>query len=431
MSSTDIVQTGPAQTGGALAVRPDQTEWTPGQAAVLRQSGIKDEVSREELSSFLHLCQRTQLDPFSRQIYLIGRWDKRARREVYRPQTGIDGYRVIAHRAAAEKRESLGYEDTLWCDASGRWRDVWLPDEPPAAAKVVVVRNGQRFPAVARYREYVQTDKEGRPSGLWGKMSATMTAKCAESLALRMAFPHDLAGVYTAEEMGQADSQAPHLRSVAPQQSEQSATSSQLLHHREAGPVPKVSERAQEIANAAAKAKHRGEWRPQWGAATGTRLAAALIKAPDTGQIDELCAYLTRLGTILPEQGQVPQQVRDFVAEARGAANADQVWGILQDAEAAGLDEKSLGHIAVVGKSLAAGPPSPKPGDTDTNGEVVDDATDEAQAEAAEKELRSFGDVTGLPDIGADFERAKGLPLEQATATQIRGFLAELSGTAA
>jgi len=194
-----------AKTGGALAIRPDQTYWTPEQAAVLRQSGIDDEVTSAELASFLHLCQRTQLDPFSRQIYLIGRYDRRANRKVFTPQTSIDGYRVTAHRAAAKAGHKLGYEDTVWCDSSGRWFDVWLSTEPPAAAKAVVVRDGQRFPAVAKYSEYVQTNKENKPIGLWGKMPATMTAKCAEALALRMAFPNDLAGVYTAEEMAQAD----------------------------------------------------------------------------------------------------------------------------------------------------------------------------------------------------------------------------------
>ncbi|MFF8422903.1 phage recombination protein Bet [Streptomyces sp. NPDC015680] len=197
-----------AKTGGALAVRPDQTTWTPEQAAVLRQSGIKDQVTAAELSGFLHLCQRTGLDPFSRQIYLIGRYSKKDGRDVYTPQTGIDGYRVIAQRVTGHTNGTYGYEDTVWCDPSGRWRDVWLADEPPAAAKVTVIRNGQRFSAVATFREYVQTFSDGNPKGLWAKMPAGQIAKCAEALALRKAFPHDLAGVYTAEEMEQADNPA-------------------------------------------------------------------------------------------------------------------------------------------------------------------------------------------------------------------------------
>ncbi|MCX0246445.1 phage recombination protein Bet [Streptomyces drozdowiczii] len=215
MTTTDIATTA----GGSLAIRPDQTQWTPDQAAVLQQSGIDNQVAPAELSAFLHLCQRTRLDPFSRQIYLIGRWDNRQGRKVYTPQTSIDGYRVIAHRAAGDAVHSLGYDDTLWCAKDGRWRDVWLDDEPPAAAKVTVIRNGQRFSAVARHSEYVQTGKDGKPSGLWVKMPATMTAKCAEALALRMAFPHDLAGVYTAEEMAQSDNAGPaeqQLRRVQP-----------------------------------------------------------------------------------------------------------------------------------------------------------------------------------------------------------------------
>lgn len=214
---TSHTQNQAAKTGGALAIRPDQTNWTPEQAAVLRQSGIDNEVTGAELASFLHLCQRTQLDPFSRQIYLIGRWDKRAGRKVFTPQTSIDGYRVTAHRAASKAGHKLGYEDTVWCDSSGKWFDVWLSTAPPAAAKVVVVRDGQRFPAVAKYSEYVQTNKENKPIGLWGKMPATMTAKCAEALALRMAFPNDLAGVYTAEEMAQADNPEPEQRTTVVQ----------------------------------------------------------------------------------------------------------------------------------------------------------------------------------------------------------------------
>lgn len=351
--STEIVKQG----GGALAIRPDQTNWTEEQGAVLRQSGISDDVTAAELSGFLHLCQRTGLDPFSRQIYLIGRKDKRAGRVVYAPQTGIDGYRVVARRATAASGGTYGYEDTMWCDGSGRWRDVWLADAPPAAAKVTVLRDGQRYSAVALYREYVQTGWESKPIGMWGKMPASQLAKCAEALALRKAFPHDLGGVYTAEEMAQTDNsdQTPQLQAVRP-----------------------------------------GETDPWAG-------------------------------------GQQAAPVRDFVTEAREAADADAVRAIWQEAKAVGLDDERLGQIAAVGKSLAAGPPPPKPEPADgvVDAEVVEPSAEEQEAQAAERELREFADVVGLPDIAADFERAKGLPLGQAIAPQIRGFLAELSGSAA
>lgn len=214
---TTIVQA-PAQ-GGSLAIRPDQTLWSAEQSAVLRQSGIGDDVTAAELAGFLHLCQRTGLDPFSRQIYLIGRKDRKAGRVVFTPQTGIDGYRVIAQRVTGQTGGTYGYEDTLWCDAAGRWRDVWLDDAPPAAAKVTVIRNGARFSAVARFSEYAQTFPDGNLIGLWAKMPAGQIAKCCEALALRKAFPHDLAGVYTAEEMAQADNpEAAPARVQAPAQ---------------------------------------------------------------------------------------------------------------------------------------------------------------------------------------------------------------------
>jgi hypothetical protein len=65
----------------------------------------------------------------------------------------------------------------------------------------------------------------------------------------------------------------------------------------------------------------------------------------------------------------------------------------------------------------------------DVDAEIVLSA--EEQAEAAERELRAFAEQVGLPEIAADFEAAKGAPLTEATAAQIRGFLSELRGTAA
>ncbi len=189
----------------ALALRDDQDYWDATQLAVLESSGIDRDVTKAELTAFLHECLRRKLDPFTRQIYLIGRFDKRQQRKVYRSQTSIDGFRLIARRAADKSGIDYSYEDTIWFDRSGGRHEIWLSAEPPAGAKVVVVRNGSRFDAVARFGAYVQTDRNGNPLGQWVSMPDVMIAKCAEALALRKAFPEDLGGLYTEEEMAQAD----------------------------------------------------------------------------------------------------------------------------------------------------------------------------------------------------------------------------------
>jgi phage recombination protein Bet len=206
--STELVTT-QSQPQGTLALQSDQTWWDNRQMAALQQMGVEN-ASDGDLLVFLHVSQKTGLDPFARQIYMIGRntKDQRTQQWVTKQtiQTGIDGFRLIARRAADRVGESLEYDDTLWADEEGNWRDVWLKKlTPPTAAKVTVLRNGRRFSAVAVYNEYVQTNRNGDPNTMWGRMPANQLAKCAEALALRKAFPQDLSGIYAEEEMGQAD----------------------------------------------------------------------------------------------------------------------------------------------------------------------------------------------------------------------------------
>lgn len=157
--------------------------------------------TKEEAVVLLETVRRRRLDPFSRQVYFVKRWDSAKREEVWAIQTSIDGLRSIADRTGRYE----GQTKPEWCGSDGVWRDVWLSKTPPAAARVGAYKTGFREPAygVARYDAYVQTKRDGAVTSFWAKMPDLMLAKCAEALAIRKAFPEDTGGLYVAEEMGQ------------------------------------------------------------------------------------------------------------------------------------------------------------------------------------------------------------------------------------
>lgn len=168
-----------------------------------------------ELQMFLNLCETKRLDPLSRQIYCI-----RQRNGSLQMFPSIDGLRVIAERTG----NYGGQTEPYWCGPDGVWRDVWLDDGAPSAAKVGVWKRGYEHPTwgVATFKSY----GAGKANN-WTSMPDVMLAKCAEALALRKAFPQDMSGLYIREEFG--DTETPELQHNAPQFSVTPAKSAPVI----------------------------------------------------------------------------------------------------------------------------------------------------------------------------------------------------------
>lgn len=161
---------------------------------------IKDTIckgsSNEEFQLFIHACQRTGLDPLMRQVHAVKRWDSNLKRESMTIQTGIDGYRLIADRSG---NYAPGKEPTFSYDKDGH-----LFSSTAYVKKRTPDGTWHEVSASAFYSEYAAMTRDGKPNTMWATKGHIMLSKCAEALALRKAFPAELSGIYTKEEMEQA-----------------------------------------------------------------------------------------------------------------------------------------------------------------------------------------------------------------------------------
>lgn len=136
-----------------------------------------------ELELCIAICNQVGLSPFSSHVCII------KGRTAFR----IDGLRSLAERTGQYR----GQTPTYFLTEAGEWVDAWVSATPPLAAKVGIYRAGFVEPlfGVASFKEF---DKKVQN---WGTMPSHMIAKCAEAIALRKAFPLQLGGLYSIEEM--------------------------------------------------------------------------------------------------------------------------------------------------------------------------------------------------------------------------------------
>lgn len=196
--------------------------FTQAQVSLIWKTAAKD-CNATEFDEFLHVCDRTNLDPLRRQIYaLVYNKDKPDKRSMT-IIVGIDGYRAMAERtgtyAPADKPTEFVYDENL----KGPANPLGIVSATVTLYKVL---DGQRHPCVATayWDEYapITTEEWGDDpetgkrrkmklatpklddSGKWAKMPRQMIEKCATAKALRSGWPDHFSGLYDEAEMDQA-----------------------------------------------------------------------------------------------------------------------------------------------------------------------------------------------------------------------------------
>lgn len=369
----------------ALPTSSDPSHWNDEEKALVTAAGLvhtdnsgeQTAAPRPVVAAFLQHCVRTGLDPFARQIYCIAR--KNRGNLTWTTQISIDGARLVAERTGTYEGQT-----TPEFTADGvTWTEVWLASEPPKAARVGVYRRGFREPlyaialweAYAVYQdEWANGSKTGNQklSAMWAKMGPLMLAKCAEMLALRKAFPQDLSGLYTTEEMAQADPApaAPSEPVTAPQPiiAAPASTRDWAAEIEAVADIDGLRDVYREAQRLGAMAVQIGE-----GAESLSVEAAMWARQKELAKAEQIV-------DVEPE----PPQERDWEAEARVMKSADDVEALWREASALEAPPAVLDGLLAIASQK---PVKTRPREEPTGGWPTPATEEDADAaEAAEAE---------------------------------------------
>lgn len=146
-------------------------------------------------------CKARKLDPLKKPVHIVKVWDSDKRAMVDTIWPSITELRITAMRTGVfAGKDPAEYGP----DITERVGSISLTY--PEWCQVTVYRlvGGQRMPFPGErvyWKEAYASKKDGSPNAMWTKRARGQIAKCAEAAALRAAFPEELSGQPTAEEM--------------------------------------------------------------------------------------------------------------------------------------------------------------------------------------------------------------------------------------
>lgn len=164
---------------------------------------IRNQIARDlndgEFEMLMMMAVRFRLDPLAKQLtpVVFNAKDKEKRRVSY--ITNIDGYRLVAHRTG----QFAGIDEPIFTYDSRRGALTHC------SITVYKMVQGVRCPFSAK----VRLSEYNTGYNNWKTMPETMIAKVAEAHALRKAFPQELSGIYTDDEMARAQAEQSRVQS--------------------------------------------------------------------------------------------------------------------------------------------------------------------------------------------------------------------------
>ena len=202
-----LSKTAPQQKKDAIAVfqaNGMEVKLTPTIVKNYLVSGDKDRVTDQEVAMFINLCKYSGLNPWLKEAYCIKYGSE--------PATMVTGKDAFMKRAEAipafdGMKAGIAVMNNETGDIEYREGMITVPGETIIGGWAEIYRKDRSHSTRAEvsFEEYAARKKDGTLNSQWSKKPATMIRKVALVQALREAFPTNLGGMYSAEEVGKEE----------------------------------------------------------------------------------------------------------------------------------------------------------------------------------------------------------------------------------